>query len=148
MERALRKMVLVPTDPIRTAQDFLSAFGNRHAFRFDLSQVQFLDFSNQLELMKAGVEIDAVGTPPAGWGFRQVEEAAAQRPTALIPFGRRTVGVSPAVGGVVERTVLDVRPAFSAVGGQEALQMQLRSPKLPGNPPISIPCASTGAALE
>ena len=72
--------------------------------------VPFLDLSHQLELMEAGVEINAVGTDPAGWGFRQVEEAAAQRPAALIPLGCRAVGVSPAVGGVVERAVLDVRP--------------------------------------
>ena len=40
MERALRKIVMVPTIPIRTASDFLAAFGQRHAFRFDTSQVQ------------------------------------------------------------------------------------------------------------
>jgi transcriptional regulator with XRE-family HTH domain len=35
MERAVRKMVMVPTDPVRTASEFLHAFGQRHAFRFD-----------------------------------------------------------------------------------------------------------------
>jgi transcriptional regulator with XRE-family HTH domain len=40
MERALRKIVMVPTNPIRTSSDFLAAFGQRHAFRFDTSQVQ------------------------------------------------------------------------------------------------------------
>jgi transcriptional regulator with XRE-family HTH domain len=40
MERALRKMILVPTDPIRTASEFLSAFHNRDAYRFDTSQIQ------------------------------------------------------------------------------------------------------------
>jgi transcriptional regulator with XRE-family HTH domain len=40
MERALRKIVMVPTNPIRCASDFLAAFGHRHAFRFDTSQVQ------------------------------------------------------------------------------------------------------------
>jgi hypothetical protein len=33
-------MVLVPTDPIRTAPDFLKLFDNRHAYRFDTSQIQ------------------------------------------------------------------------------------------------------------
>jgi transcriptional regulator with XRE-family HTH domain len=40
MERAIRKMVLVPTDPIRTASNFMEAFRQRHAFRFDTSVVQ------------------------------------------------------------------------------------------------------------
>jgi transcriptional regulator with XRE-family HTH domain len=35
IERAVRKMVLVPTDPVRTASEFLSAFAQGHAFRFD-----------------------------------------------------------------------------------------------------------------
>ncbi|RWB70769.1 MAG: XRE family transcriptional regulator [Mesorhizobium sp.] len=39
MERALRKMVLVPTNPIRSTSDFLSAFDQRHAFRIDTSTV-------------------------------------------------------------------------------------------------------------
>jgi transcriptional regulator with XRE-family HTH domain len=39
MERALRKMVLVPTGPIRTASDFLSAFDQRDAFRINTSAV-------------------------------------------------------------------------------------------------------------
>jgi transcriptional regulator with XRE-family HTH domain len=38
-ERALRKMVLVPTGPIHMASDFLSAFDQRHAFRIDTSAV-------------------------------------------------------------------------------------------------------------
>jgi transcriptional regulator with XRE-family HTH domain len=40
LERALRKIVMVPTRPVRTTADFLAAFGRRHAFRFDTSQVQ------------------------------------------------------------------------------------------------------------
>lgn len=40
MERALRKIVMVPTNPVRTASDFLAAFGHRHRYRFDTSQVQ------------------------------------------------------------------------------------------------------------
>lgn len=39
MERAQRKMVLVPTVPIRTASQFLGAFDQRHAFRIDMSAV-------------------------------------------------------------------------------------------------------------
>ena len=39
MERALRKMVLVPTRPVRTASDFLSTFDERHAYRIDTSDV-------------------------------------------------------------------------------------------------------------
>jgi transcriptional regulator with XRE-family HTH domain len=35
MERAVRKTVVFPTDPVRTASDFLNAFAQRHAFRFD-----------------------------------------------------------------------------------------------------------------
>jgi transcriptional regulator with XRE-family HTH domain len=33
--RAARKTVVVATDPVRTASEFLSAFGGQHAFRFD-----------------------------------------------------------------------------------------------------------------
>lgn len=40
IRRAIRKTVLVPTDPIHSTSDFLSAFGQRHAFRFDTSAVQ------------------------------------------------------------------------------------------------------------
>lgn len=38
-ERAIRKTVVVPTSPIKGAQDFLSRFGQPHAFRFDMSAV-------------------------------------------------------------------------------------------------------------
>jgi transcriptional regulator with XRE-family HTH domain len=40
IERTIRKTVLVPTDPIRTTPDFLAAFDQRHAFRFDTSAAQ------------------------------------------------------------------------------------------------------------
>jgi transcriptional regulator with XRE-family HTH domain len=40
IQRAIRKTVLVPTDPIHTASDFLAAFDQRHAFRFDTSTAQ------------------------------------------------------------------------------------------------------------
>jgi transcriptional regulator with XRE-family HTH domain len=40
IERAVRKMVLVPTDPIYTTSDFLAAFDKRHAFRLDTSGAQ------------------------------------------------------------------------------------------------------------
>lgn len=39
IERASRKMVLVPTQIIKSASDFLSAFGSLHTFRFDTSEV-------------------------------------------------------------------------------------------------------------
>jgi len=72
--------------------------------------VPFLDFPDQLELMEAGVEIDAVRTDPAGWSLGQIEKAAAQCPAALVPLGGGTVSVSPAVRGVVEGASIDVRP--------------------------------------
>ncbi len=40
MGRALRKIVLVPTNPVRTTAEFLAAFGHTQAFRFDTSQVK------------------------------------------------------------------------------------------------------------
>jgi transcriptional regulator with XRE-family HTH domain len=40
MERELRKIVVVPTQQIRTARDFLSAFGESDALRFDCSAVK------------------------------------------------------------------------------------------------------------
>ncbi|MDX8521147.1 helix-turn-helix domain-containing protein [Mesorhizobium dulcispinae] len=39
MERAVRKMVVAPTNAIRSASDFLGAFAARHAFRIDTSNV-------------------------------------------------------------------------------------------------------------
>lgn len=39
MERALRKNVLVATQPIRTASEFLAAFGQREAYRIDMSAI-------------------------------------------------------------------------------------------------------------
>ncbi|MER8875225.1 helix-turn-helix transcriptional regulator [Mesorhizobium sp. M0684] len=39
LERAPRKMVWVPTQPIRTTSDFLGVFEARHAFRIDTSTV-------------------------------------------------------------------------------------------------------------
>lgn len=38
--RAIRKTVLVPTDPIHSAKDFLAAFAQRHAFRFDTTAAE------------------------------------------------------------------------------------------------------------
>jgi len=77
--RAIRKTVIVPTSPIRTASEFMSAVGHRHAFRFNTSSVnsdealeiatRLVDFitdlmdvwndcpmSNQLEWAKSFVE--------------------------------------------------------------------------------------------
>lgn len=39
MERALRKNVLVATQPIRTASEFLAEFGQREAYRIDMSAI-------------------------------------------------------------------------------------------------------------
>jgi transcriptional regulator with XRE-family HTH domain len=35
IERAVRKTVVIPTAPVRTASEFLSAFAGQHGFRFD-----------------------------------------------------------------------------------------------------------------
>lgn len=40
IERAVRKTLVVPTMPIRSTSDFLGEFRQRHAFRFDTSQVK------------------------------------------------------------------------------------------------------------
>src|SRR5262249_40807027 len=72
--------------------------------------VPFLDFSDQLELLEAGVEIKSIGAIPASRGFREVENSAAQRPAALIPLRGRTVSVSPAIARVIERAGIDVHP--------------------------------------
>jgi transcriptional regulator with XRE-family HTH domain len=40
MDRAVRKIVFVRTHPVNTANDFLNEFAQRHAFRFDISQVE------------------------------------------------------------------------------------------------------------
>ena len=40
IERASRKIVAVPTNPIRKPAEFLAAFGGNHAIRFDTSQVE------------------------------------------------------------------------------------------------------------
>jgi transcriptional regulator with XRE-family HTH domain len=40
IQRAIRKTVLVPTNPICATSDFLAAFDQRHAFRFDTSAAQ------------------------------------------------------------------------------------------------------------
>jgi transcriptional regulator with XRE-family HTH domain len=40
MERALRKMVLTPTQAIKTASDFVKLIAERHAYRIDTSAVE------------------------------------------------------------------------------------------------------------
>src|SRR4029077_10221366 len=59
--------------------------------------VALLDFRDQRVLLKGRVEDAAVGTAAAGGSRRQVENAGAPGPRALVPFGGRTVGVAPAV---------------------------------------------------
>lgn len=39
MQRAARKTLVVPTHPIKKVSDFLNVFVQRHAFRFDTSQI-------------------------------------------------------------------------------------------------------------
>ena len=40
LERAIRKIVLVPTRSVRTAKDFLGCYGEWHAWRIDTSAVE------------------------------------------------------------------------------------------------------------
>ena len=63
-----------------------------------------LDFKNQLKLVKPRVQSHAV------WDNREIEDAAAQRPMVLVPFQRRSIRVTPSVGGVVECPGVDERP--------------------------------------
>ena len=41
---------------------------------------------------------------------REIEQAAAQGPVSLVPLGGGAVGVTPGVGGIVERAGVDQRP--------------------------------------
>ena len=45
-ERALSKTILIPTHPIRSANSFLSIFGDWHARRYDASQIENDDASD------------------------------------------------------------------------------------------------------
>src|SRR5262249_2681734 len=54
-------------------------------------------FSNPLLLSKGRIEISAA------WNDGQIEEAAADRPVALIPFHGRAIVVTPCVTRVIER---------------------------------------------
>jgi transcriptional regulator with XRE-family HTH domain len=62
VERLIRKMVLVPTNPIRTTADFLAAFGKPQAFRSDTSQVQ-----NDKALEVAASLVDLIKDLIDGW---------------------------------------------------------------------------------
>ncbi len=53
MERSLRKILLVPTTPIKSARDFINAYTDRHAYRFDVSAV-----TDDVALEKAAEIID------------------------------------------------------------------------------------------
>ena len=72
--------------------------------------VPLLEFANHLELLEGRIEIETKGTVPVGRRYRQVEDAAANGPAALIPFRCRAIGVAPAVSRVVERSGIDQRP--------------------------------------
>jgi hypothetical protein len=72
--------------------------------------VALLDFREHRVLLEGRVEGAAMGTAAARGSLRQVEDAGAQRPGALVPLGGRSVGVAPAVAGIVERAGVDQRP--------------------------------------
>src|SRR5262249_59596021 len=72
--------------------------------------VPFLDFADHLELVEGGIEIAAIRADPACGGRGQVEDAAAHREAAMIPFGRAAVGISPPIARVVEGSGIDQRP--------------------------------------
>ena len=59
--------------------------------------VAALDFADPLELAECRIEFEAVGDD------REIEQAAAQGPVALIPFGGGAVRIAPGVGGIIER---------------------------------------------
>ena len=64
----------------------------------------FLDFSDQLELLEGRVQtVGRTATGAALGDWRHVENSAAQREAALIPFGGCAVGRFPGVCGIVER---------------------------------------------
>jgi hypothetical protein len=81
----------------------------------------FFDFPNQLELVEGRVETVRDGAYSAGRTCRQVEDAATKRPAALIPFGRRPVGVAPSIAGAEGPTtrVLELPAVKSAYLGIE-----------------------------
>ena len=56
------------------------------------------------------VEVLRDGSYAASGRCRQVENAAAQRPTAVVPFGNRAVSVVPAITGCVKSAGIDERP--------------------------------------
>ncbi len=63
-----------------------------------------------LEFVEA-IELDAVRHD------REIEQAAAHRPRAVIPFGGGAVGVAPGVGGIIPGAGVDQRPVQEIVAG-------------------------------
>src|ERR1700728_112670 len=84
--------------------------GDLELARLSPKFMSFLDFADQLELVECGIEIAAEGTYSAGRRCREIEDAAAQRPAALIPFGGRAIREAQGVGRIVERAGIDQRP--------------------------------------
>ena len=73
--------------------------------------VPLLDFSNVLLLAERVIEtVSGSVHAAAGRRRRQIEHTCAQGKDALIPFGRRAIGVTPGVAGIVERAGIDQRP--------------------------------------
>ena len=70
-------------------------------------RVSILYFSNQLELTEVGIKNRAQRAHGAVGGCRHVENAAAQGPGPLVPFGGRAIGGGPCVAAEVERTGID-----------------------------------------
>ena len=71
--------------------------------------VAALDFADPLKLRERWIEIGAVGHD------REIEQAAAQGPISLIPFGGGAICIAPSLGGVVESTGVDHRPIYEIV---------------------------------
>jgi transcriptional regulator with XRE-family HTH domain len=90
--RAVRKMLLVPTDPIRTTSDFLAAYAQRHAFRFDTSAAEsdealevaatLVDWLKDLD----GIWDDCSMSEQLGYARSFVQECARLEPLGLVCY--------------------------------------------------------------
>ena len=73
--------------------------------------VPLLDFSDVLLLAERVIEtVSGSIHAAAGRRRRQIEHTSAQSKDALIPFGRRAIGVTPGFAGIVERAGINERP--------------------------------------
>ena len=71
--------------------------------------VAALDFADPLDLRECRIEFGVVRDD------REIEQAAAQGPVALVPLGGGAVGIAPGVGGIIERCGVDERPIHEIV---------------------------------